>query len=110
MRLGYTWQGKGEAETQLKAKEECFKQAIGFFLRIGLSYQAFPNLAAEGLFRGASLYEAQAALQGADLKKRAESLQNAVKYDKRCIDEYPNSEWAPKCRERLVALTASPTK
>ncbi len=110
MRLGYTWLGKGEAETQPKAKEECFKQAIGFFLRIGLSYQAFPNLAAEGLFRGASLYEAQAALQGADPKKRTDSLQNAIKYDKRCLDEYPNSEWAPKCRERLAALTASPTK
>lgn len=104
MRLGYTCMEKGEAEIQPKVKEECFKQAIGFFVKIGLSYQTFPNLASEGLFRGASLYESLAALQGADPKKRAESIQYAIKFYKRCIEDYPNSEWTPKCRERLTAL------
>lgn len=104
MRLGYTLQAKSEADAQPKAREEDAKQAIGFFLRIGLTYQAYPNLAAEGLFRGASLYEADAARQATDPKKRADALQKAGQYYKRCVEDYPNSEWAAECRKRLAAL------
>lgn len=104
MRLGYTWQSKAEAEAQPKPKEECFKQAIGFFLRIGLTYQTLPDLASEGLYRGGATYEAMAAIPGADARLRAESLQNAMKFYKRGLDEYPNSEWAAKSKERLAAL------
>ncbi|NUN92756.1 MAG: tetratricopeptide repeat protein [Verrucomicrobiae bacterium] len=104
MRLGYTWQGKAEAEVQPKSKEECYKQAIGFFLRIGLTYQTLPDLASEGLYRGGAAYEAMAAIPGAEARLRAESLQNAMKFYKRGLEEHPRSEWAAKSKERLAAL------
>ncbi|MCC7519394.1 MAG: tetratricopeptide repeat protein [Verrucomicrobiae bacterium] len=110
MRLGHAWLGKAEAAVQPKVKEECTREALGLFARVGMTYQTFPALAAEGLFRGGAAYEAMAALQGADPRKRTEALQNAMKFFKRCIEEYPDSEWVSKCRERLAALGAPPSK
>jgi len=101
IRLGYTWLGKAEAFTENKT--ENLKESLGYFLKIGTSYTAFPAHASEGLFMASSVYEKFATI-AADPKTRTEAVPNAVRYYKRCAEEYPNLPWGLKAKERVKVL------
>ncbi len=106
MRLGYAWLAKSEVASG-PLKLEAVNQSLGFFLKIGLTFTAYPQYAAEGLFRAASLLEIKTGLV-TDARTKTESSQNAAKFFKRCADEYASTEWGIKAKEHLKS--APPAK
>jgi TolA-binding protein len=95
---GYVWLEKSEAAPQ--GKMENLKEALGYFLRVGTAFSAFPKYAAEGLYMSANIYEKYAALT-MDPKAKAESITNATKFYKKCVDDYSTTPWAEQSRDRL---------
>ncbi len=100
-RLGYAWYGRFEQSPDQKL--ENLRQSLAYFLKIGTAFSSFPTYASESLYMAASLYE-QMAVLSPDARGKTEGSQNAVKFYKRCLDEFPTTPWAQKSKERLGPL------
>jgi TolA-binding protein len=77
--------------------------AIDNYIKIAQFYGGVPTAAAKGLWLGARLIEEQAAAS-ADPKFRTQQLNRAKLFYEQLAADYPNSEFAPKAKERAAAL------
>jgi TolA-binding protein len=78
--------------------------AIDNYIKIAQFYGGVPTAAAQGLWHGAQLIEEQAASASADPKFRTQQLNRAKLFYEQLASDYPNSEFAPKAKERAAAL------
>ncbi|MCX7868861.1 MAG: tetratricopeptide repeat protein, partial [Terrimicrobiaceae bacterium] len=104
--FGYIMLDKTNSASDPKQQEQFLGAAIDNFIKIPQFYGGVPKAAAEGLWMGSQLLERQAAA-AADPKFKNQQLNRARAFYKQLTDEFPNSEFAPKARERLNALGAS---
>ncbi|MEA3187136.1 MAG: hypothetical protein QOD99_966 [Chthoniobacter sp.] len=94
---------------QIQEQKNAVEAAIDYYLKIATFYESVAPASAEGLWRGGQLLEAQASIlpiSAAEKNKPTKpgQLAKAVKAYKDLADKYPNSEFAPKARERLAQL------
>ena len=103
--FGYIMLDKANAASDPKQQEQFLGAAIDNFIKIAQFYGGVPRAAAEGLWMGSQLLERQAGAAG-DAKFKTQQLNRAKAFYKQLVDEYPNSEFVAKARERLTALGA----
>ena len=89
--------------TDPKKKEELLNGAIDSYIKIPQFYGGVPRAAAEGLWMGSQLIEEQANAS-TDTRFKAQQLNRAKLFYQQLVTDYPNSEFAPKAKERLAAL------
>ncbi len=94
---------KRKGATDPKQKDEFLGGAIDNYIKIAQFYGGVPKAAAEGLWVGAQLIEEQANAS-TDSKFKTQQLNRAKTFYQQLVTEYPNSEFAPKAKERLAAL------
>ncbi|MEX1118896.1 MAG: tetratricopeptide repeat protein [Terrimicrobiaceae bacterium] len=94
---------KRKLTTDPKQKEEFLGGAIDNYIKIAQFYGGVPKAAAEGLWVGAQLIEEQANAS-TDSRFKSQQLNRAKTFYQQLATEYPNSEFAPKAKERLTAL------
>lgn len=94
---------KRKLATDPKQKDEFLGGAIDNYIKIAQFYGGVPRAAAEGLWVGAQLIEEQANAS-TDSKFKTQQLNRAKTFYQQLVTEYPNSEFAPKAKERLLAL------
>lgn len=81
--------------------------AIDYFIKISAFYEGVPDAAATGLWEGGQLLEQQvAALQSSDPEKAKKQQAQVLRAYKELAEKFPDSEFAPKAKERLSALGA----
>ena len=81
--------------------------AIDYFIKISAFYEGVPEAAATGLWEGGQLLELQVAeLQASDPEKAAKQKTQVLRAYKELAEKFPESEFAPKAKERLSALGA----
>jgi len=81
--------------------------AIDYFIKISAFYEGVPEAAATGLWEGGQLLELQVAeLQASDPEKAAKQKTQVLRAYKELAEKFPDSEFAPKAKERLSALGA----
>ena len=81
--------------------------AIDYFIKISAFYEGVPEAAATGLWEGGQLLELQVAeLQTSDPEKAKKQQAQVIRAYKELAEKFPDSEFAPKARERLSALGA----
>ena len=91
---GYIQKDKGERDA-----------AIDYFIKISAFYEGVPDAAAAGLWEGGQLLELQVAeLQTSDPEKAQKQQAQVLRAYKELTEKFPDSELAPKARERLSAL------
>jgi len=90
-----------------KTRNEYRDAAIDNFIKVAQFYSGVPIPAARGLWEGARLLEEQSGA-AADPKFKAQQLNRAISCYKDIVKDFPNSEFAPKAKERLAVL--APTK
>ena len=91
---GFIQKDKGEREA-----------AIDYFIKISAFYEGVPEAAATGLWEGGQLLELQVAeLQASDPEKATKQKAQIVRAYKELTEKFPDSEFAPKAKERLSAL------
>ncbi len=79
--------------------------AIDYFIKISAFYEGVPEAAATGLWEGGQLLELQVSeLQASDPEKATKQKAQVVRAYKELAEKFPDSEFAPKARERLNAL------
>lgn len=94
---GYIQKDKGERDA-----------AIDYFIKISAFYEGVPQAAATGLWEGGQLLEAQVAeLQTGDPEKAKKQKAQVLRAYQELVEKFPDSEFAPKARERLNALGPS---
>jgi TolA-binding protein len=105
LRQGYAWFGKYQEATDPNAPTslKSLKEAAGYFTRVGTGFSAYPAVASEGLYMAATIYEKFASM-AKDPKEKTESLGRAVKFYERCVNQFADTSWADKSKERLKAL------
>jgi TolA-binding protein len=82
--------------------------AIDYFIKISAFYEGVPEAAATGLWEGGQLLEAQVTeLQSSDPAKSEKQKAQVIRAYKELAEKFPDSEFAPKARERLNALGPS---
>lgn len=100
---GRVMKQKAATATDPKAKEEATGAAVDYFIKIDQFYSGVPSIAAEGLYEGAQMLEAQAAASSdATFKKRQTDLAKRSYSD--LVKKYPESPFAAKASQRLSAL------
>lgn len=77
--------------------------AIDNYIKIAQFYGGVPKAAARGLWEGSQLLEQQAT-QATDAAFRTQQLNRAKTFYEQLATDYPNSEYAPKAKERAAAL------
>jgi len=81
--------------------------AIDYFIKISAFYEGVPEAAATGLWEGGQLLELQVAeLQTSDPEKAKKQQAQVLRAYKELAEKFPDSEFAPKAKERLSALGA----
>jgi len=81
--------------------------AIDYFIKISAFYEGVPEAAATGLWEGGQLLELQVAeLQTSDPEKATKQKAQVVRAYKELAEKFPDSEFAPRAKERLDALGA----
>ena len=100
---GHLMLDKMKASTDQKEQNEFLAAAIDYFMKVAQFYGGVPIPAAEGLWQGGQLLEQQAAA-AADPAFKAKQLRVARGAYDQLAKDYPNSEYAPKAKERLTAL------
>jgi tetratricopeptide (TPR) repeat protein len=81
--------------------------AIDYFIKISAFYEGVPKAAATGLWEGGQLLELQVAeLQASDPEKAGKQKTQVLRAYKELAEKFPDSEFAPKAKERLSALGA----
>ena len=81
--------------------------AIDYFIKISAFYEGVPEAAATGLWEGGQLLELQVAeLQTSDPEKAKKQQAQVLRAYKELAEKFPDSEFAPKAKERLNALGA----
>ena len=81
--------------------------AIDYFIKISAFYEGVPKAAATGLWEGGQLLELQVAeLQASDPEKAGKQKTQILRAYKELAEKFPESEFAPKAKERLSALGA----
>ena len=91
---GFIQKDKGEREA-----------AIDYFIKISAFYEGVPEAAATGLWEGGQLLELQVTeLQASDPEKATKQKAQIVRAYKELTEKFPDSEFAPKAKERLSAL------
>lgn len=98
---GYTWLAKSENVAQ--GKKDSLKEALGYFIRVGTAFGAYPAYASEGLYMSAGIYEKYGSITE-DAREKAESMNKAVMFYKKCSTDYPTTPWSAKSKDRLRAL------
>jgi TolA-binding protein len=79
--------------------------AIDYFIKISAFYEGVPEAAATGLWEGGQLLELQVAeLQSSDPEKAKKQQAQVLRAYKELGEKFPDSEFAPKAKERLNAL------
>ena len=79
--------------------------AIDYFIKISAFYEGVPEAAASGLWEGGQLLELQVTeLQASDPEKATKQKAQVVRAYKELTEKFPDSEFAPKAKERLTAL------
>ena len=79
--------------------------AIDYFIKISAFYEGVPGAAATGLWEGGQLLELQVTeLQDSDPEKATKQKSQVVRAYKELAEKFPDSEFAPKARERLNVL------
>jgi len=79
--------------------------AIDYFIKISAFYEGVPAAAASGLWEGGQLLELQVTeLQASDPEKATKQKAQVVRAYKELTEKFPDSEFAPKAKERLNAL------
>ena len=79
--------------------------AIDYFIKISAFYEGVPEAAATGLWEGGQLLELQVAgLQTTDPEKATKQKAQVVRAYKELAEKFPDSEFAPKAKDRLNAL------
>ena len=94
---------KMEEATDPKQKTTFREQSIDFYLKIAQFYSGVPGAASEGLWQGAKLLEEQAN-ESTDPKFKAKQLDRAKLAYKQLVNDYKDSPYVPKAKERLSAL------
>ncbi len=79
------------------------ESAIDYYIKIADFYGGVPKPAAEGLWKGGQLLEDQAASLTDPAEKKRQTDQ-AIRAYQDLVNNFPNSEYAPKAQERLTAL------
>lgn len=91
---GFIQKEKGERDT-----------AIDYFIKISAFYEGVPEAASTGLWEGGQLLEQQVAeLQTKDPEKAKKQRAQVLRAYKELVEKFPDSEFAPKAKERLKAL------
>ena len=81
--------------------------AIDYFIKISAFYEGVPEAASTGLWEGGQLLEQQVAeLQTSDPEKAKKQRAQVIRAFKELSEKFPDSEFAPKAKERLNALGA----
>ncbi len=106
-RLGYACHGKAGASAV--NQETNLNEALGWFLRVGTGYNAYPKYASECLYMAATICEkGNVPKDPADPKTHKPATfydkTMAIDFYKRCIKEFPETPWAAKSKERLKPL------
>ena len=79
--------------------------AIDSYLKTATFYSGVPDAAAEGLWRGGQMLEAQAVpLTEASTPKKSEQIAKAVSSYKDLVTKYPDSPFVQQAQDRLKAL------
>jgi tetratricopeptide (TPR) repeat protein len=104
--FGYIMGDKQKAASDPKEKDQFQGAAIDNFIKIAQFYAGVPKAAAEGLWMGAQLLEQQAGAS-TDAKFKTQQLNRAKTFYTQLTEEFPNSEFVPKAKERLAALGTS---
>ena len=79
--------------------------AIDYFIKISAFYEGVPQAAAAGLWEGGQLLELQVTeLQASDPEKANKQKAQVLRAYKELTEKFPDSEFAPKAKERLNAL------
>jgi outer membrane protein assembly factor BamD (BamD/ComL family) len=82
--------------------------AIDYFIKISAFYDGVPGAASTGLWEGGQLLEQQVAeLQTSDPEKAGKQREQLLRAYRELSQKFPDSEFAPKAKERLSALGAS---
>ncbi len=94
---------------QIQEKKNAFDAAIDYYLKIAVFYEAVAPAAAEGLWRGGQLLEAQAATlpessSEKDKPTKPGQMAKAIRAYKDLVAKYPNSPLASKAKDRLSQL------
>jgi len=90
---------------QIQEKKNALEPAIDYYIKIATFYEGVPTASSEGLWQGGQLLEKQAAsLTEQSKPTKTQQIQRAIKAYKDLADKYPNSEFAPKAKERLAQL------
>jgi len=92
---------KGAADP--KQQRQFLDAAIDNYIKIAQFYGGVPQAASKGLWLGSQLLEEQAAADP-DKKFQAQQLGRARTFYQQIVTDYPNSEFAPKAKQRLDAL------
>lgn len=82
--------------------------AIDYFIKISAFYEGVPEAASTGLWEGGQLLEQQVTeLQSSNPEQAKRQRGQAIRAYQELIQKFPDSEFAPKARERLGALGVS---
>lgn len=81
-------------------KRQALDSAIDNFIKISHFYGSVPGPASEGLWRGAQLLELQASTSE-DPEFKQQQSDRAISFYKQLVEEYPESEFARKAKEKL---------
>ncbi len=103
---GELMEGKMNAATDPKEKEDFRGAAVDYYIKIAQFYGGVPAVAAEGLWRGAQLIEEQVSTTTDPKLNKPQQLNKAKAAYQQLTKDYANSEFAPKAQERLTALGA----
>ncbi|MDD2707842.1 MAG: tetratricopeptide repeat protein [Verrucomicrobiae bacterium] len=101
MRTGYSFHARAAANPAGRLSDEA--EALTYFLKIGLTFKAFPKYAAEGLYRAAEICECGIVIKDPKAKTLWDR-NDAIGFYQTIVKDYPGTEWAAKAAERLKVL------
>lgn len=102
LRLGYCWYNRAGATPAAAAHD--YTEGHGYFIKIGYTFGAFPHYAAEALYMAGQISEKNAVPKNKQQGGGFYGNKDAVGFYNKCIKDFPDSPWAPKCKERLKAI------
>jgi len=100
---GQIMKRKAASATDTKAKQDAMGAAVDYFIKIDQFYSGVPTIAAEGLYEGAQMLEAQAAASS-DAAFKKQQMDQAKRSYQELVKKYPESPFAEKARQRLSVL------
>ncbi|GAB4171114.1 MAG: hypothetical protein Fur0032_10200 [Terrimicrobiaceae bacterium] len=103
--FGHIMATKSTQATDPKQQRQFLDSAIDNFIKIPQFYGGVPQAAAEGLWEGASLLEKQAG-GSTDAAFKKQQLGRARLFYTQLVEQYPDSPFTAKAKERLSALPA----